>query len=64
MMFGESLLIDNTDDPFAAHGGGGSKLGRISELKQANNEQHEKVSQDLKIHQFQPQVLRKEPPQM
>jgi hypothetical protein len=42
MMFGESLLIENSLDPFAAHGGAGSKLGRISELKQTSNER-EKV---------------------
>ena len=48
MMFGESLLIENSVDPFAASGGAGSKLGRISDLKQANNE-HEKVPLDPKI---------------
>jgi hypothetical protein len=31
MMFGESLLIENSLDPFAANGGVGSKLGRISQ---------------------------------
>jgi hypothetical protein len=63
MMFGESLLIENSVDPFAAHGGAGSKLGRISELKQTNNE-HEKVPKDPQIQQFQPQIVTKDPPQM
>jgi len=32
MMFGESLLIENSVDTSAAQGGAGSKLDRISEL--------------------------------
>ena len=63
MIFGESLLIENSVDPFAAHGGAGSKLGRISELKQTSNE-HEKVSKNPRNQQFQHQLVTKEPPQM
>ena len=33
MMFGESLLMENSVDAFAAHGGAGSKLEKLSDVK-------------------------------
>ncbi len=62
MMFGESLLMENSVDPFGGHGAG-SKLGRASQIQEIIPEEDKKESDPI-IEKGPPPKTAKEPPKI